>query len=262
MPQSDFYVKQYLTAVDVGNGKFRLIEGKHTGLLTWIFHPKKSTPVLGVQLKSFFKSIKKPADSLLTSEDVDAFFERLEKAGYRRTYAAPDKLYHVTHPDSVPAILKDGLIGGREIRNRGHVQTPSIYTVVKDDESLLQNLVINQIWTMQDVVAYSVLEIDGNGITGDVIDDAVAEESSFLHRVIEQALIEPQYLKLLRTCTINFPGKKVWELNTPEKLESKEPWTDEDWAIARKWLGPENHILEMRRQIEDRHFSSKSKATK
>ena len=142
--------------------------------------------------------------------------------------------YHVTSVDCVESLLRVGLKGGTTPRNRGEtVGTPSIFVLVSGEVDLTDHVAKNQIWPWQDIGDYAVIEIDPTGVTGCVMGDEIEEGSAPLHRVIQQKVIEPKYLKLAKTRSLNYPGKKV------EKIYlscHQRKWTAEEWRIARQWL--------------------------
>src|SRR5689334_21357221 len=80
----------------------------------------------------------------------------------------PAKLYHVTHPDCVDQILREGLKGNRSPRNRGETIKPSIFALVAGEDKLTLYVAHSQIWPNEDIASYAVLEIDRQGITGKV----------------------------------------------------------------------------------------------
>ena len=146
------------------------------------------------------------------------------------------KFYHVTSVDCVESILRVGLKGGTKPRNRSAtMDRPSIFVLVSDEGGLTDNIAVNQIWLFQDIGDYAVIEIDPTGVTGSVMEDNVAEFSAPWHRIIEQKVIEPTYLKLAEIRTLNYPGKKVLEA---QQSCGQRKWTTEEWMIARKWLAP------------------------
>jgi hypothetical protein len=166
----------------------------------------------------------------------------------RKTQPKPQFYYHITEVENVPSILSEGLKGTTTPRNRGDsFKVPSTCVLVSGDGGLMDDVAIHQIWYGVDIDQYAVFEIDSAGITGRVVPDNIAEQTAGFQRVVEQAVILPQYLKHISTRTINFPGKAAMRLMNLD-LASPRKWTDEEWAIAKRWLPP--YVVAIRRDLE------------
>ena len=150
--------------------------------------------------------------------------------------------YHITAVEDVKSILAEGLKGSTTPRNRGSTfETPSICVLDSDNEKLTDSVAIHQIWPMQDIDQYAVLEISSLGVTGQVVEDNVAESSAPWQRVIKQERIEPRYLKHLRTRSLNFPGETAFLLLN--NLLNKRKWTPQEWEIAERCFNGEHVAL-------------------
>ena len=147
----------------------------------------------------------------------------------------PRFLYHVTDVTSVDLILKTGLKGTVSPRHRDEVlKKPSIFTLIDPQDNLTTDIAVNQIWPNMDIESYAVIEINSEGIIGDVVFDDVMERSAHLHRVIKQELIDPRFLRLLKIHTINYPFHKIQEIM--EQLMHKRQLTENERTIAEKWM--------------------------
>lgn len=100
------------------------------------------------------------------------------KKGKPGTKATRQPYYHVTDPDSVPAILAEGLKS----------EEGTIFVLVRDD--FAPTVARDQIF----LPLYALFEIDPAGVTGEVGPDDVAEFIAPAHRIIHQATIRPEYL--------------------------------------------------------------------
>lgn len=159
--------------------------------------------------------------------------------------------YHITSTDAVDSILKCGLRGGVNPRNRGEtLESPAIYLLTDCRIKLTDHIAINQIWPCEDVLDYAVLAVDVRGITAPIERDHVSELVAGFHRVISQDVVAPRYVSVLRTRKLGFPGKRIAEMHRgmPGRITS---WTEDDWAIARKWFDP--RILEFYEQAARGH---------
>lgn len=92
------------------------------------------------------------------------------------------KLYHVTRPESVAAILKLGLRANAE----GHI-------FALTDLAFVINIAQLQIF----IPAFAVLKIAPKGITGKVGPDDVGELTAPWHRIIHQDVIKPKFLTVV-----------------------------------------------------------------
>ncbi len=147
------------------------------------------------------------------------------------------KLYHITDCASAEAILREGLKGTKSPRNYDReFETNMIFAVVEPDDNLIKNVAIGQIWCLQDVEACAVIEIDPEGITGNLYEDDVTELTASAHVVIEQDVIEPKYLRLFKILSIDYPFNRVQDIMM--KLATEKRATKEEWALYEKWTSP------------------------
>jgi hypothetical protein len=144
--------------------------------------------------------------------------------------------HHVTAVKNVDAILKHGLRGGVSPRNRGEkLLTPSIFVLIYGFQALTDNIAINQLWIDKDIKQYAVIRIRAKGVTGRVLDDNVAEASAPLHRIIEQDVIEPQFISVAKIRELNFPGRRLMRIQS-NLLRRR--WNKSEWELANKWYEP------------------------
>ena len=156
----------------------------------------------------------------------------------RATKKAAKSFYHVTAAENIESILAEGLKGTTTPRNRGEeFDTPSICVLDSEDERLTDSIAIRQIWPAQDIEQYAVIQISMAGVTGAVIGDDVAEHTAPWQWVIKQELIEPKYLKHLRTKVFNFPGKVAFSVL--HNLTGEKKWTPIEWEIAEQYIDRE-----------------------
>ena len=179
--------------------------------------------------------------------------ETKKKPAAKRSLTKPT--FHVTSVLNVESILQSGLKGGRNPRHRGDttLKTPSIFVLTSDHEGLADHIAIGQLWPYEDIQEYAVIEIDPAGVTGRVKNDRVAEYSAPFHRIIEQELIQPKYLKLVHRRQLGFPGRRILDI---QQSVGHRKWTAEEWQIARKWF--DESILYTQQQYEDGKFKWRS----
>ncbi len=77
----NYYVVQHVTIQEPKPGKFKIVPGKHDGLV-WGCHPKRSNTIENTK-KEFLKSINKTSASFLTHEQIDDFLKFVDDAGFR-----------------------------------------------------------------------------------------------------------------------------------------------------------------------------------
>ena len=92
-------------------------------------------------------------------------------------------LYHVTAPENVESILRDGLRAGED---------GAVYAI--KDPDLAAEIALNQSF----VDPYALIRIEPKGITGAAGPDLVAELLAFNSVRIEQSHVEPRFLSLVR----------------------------------------------------------------
>lgn len=78
---SNHYVVQHVTIQEPQPGKFKIVPGKHEGLV-WGCYPRRSNTIEKTK-KEFLKSIDKTAASFLTQEQIDDFLKVVEDAGFQ-----------------------------------------------------------------------------------------------------------------------------------------------------------------------------------
>ncbi len=101
-----------------------------------------------------------------------------------RNSARPRRaLYHVTAPENVESILRDGLRASED---------GAVYAIKNPD--LAAEIALNQSF----VDPYALIRIAPKGITGELGPDLVAEALAFNSVRIEQAHVEPRFLSLVR----------------------------------------------------------------
>lgn len=155
----------------------------------------------------------------------------------KATIKTTSPFYHITAIENVNSIFADGLKGSKTPRNRGKAfNIPSICVLTSGDERLTDAVAVNQVWSMEDIKEYAVLEISPAGVSGRVVQDNVNESTAVWQRVIEQECIEPKYLKHVNTRVLNYLGKAASLLAC--NLERKEKWTQKEWELAERYVAP------------------------
>ena len=113
-----------------------------------------------------------------------------------------EKLYHITSIDRLGSIFKDGLVAnyGGEI-NSGLSEDGYIYLfenksyvdpITGDIRSVADDIAMNQLFLDE----YIMLEIDADGIEGELEHDNVGELSSFAQWKVKQDKISSEYIDI------------------------------------------------------------------
>jgi len=113
-----------------------------------------------------------------------------------RPFSPTTFLYHVTHPDNVESIEREGLQAGGDGR---------IYAFT--DLLVADNIACGQVFANP----YSLFRICPGGITGDLLADDVAEFSAPFHCVIRQDRIAPEHLRYLGTMHVQEGILTPWQ---------------------------------------------------
>lgn len=77
----NYYVVQHVTIQEPKPGKFKIVPGKHDGLVCGC-HPLRSNTIENTK-REFLKSINKTSASFLTHEQIDDFLKFVDDAGFR-----------------------------------------------------------------------------------------------------------------------------------------------------------------------------------
>ena len=161
----------------------------------------------------------------------------------RKTY------YHVTAAKNVSKILKKGLKGTTEPRNRGeNADCATIFVLDRSDEGLADEIARNQIWPFQDIKDYAVIEIKGSGVTGPVVPDLVNERTWQFQWMVQQPVIAPEFLSHYKTREYNYPGKAVSALFF--NFTRRTRWKVEDWELAIEYMQPMLIMTRLNLEIE------------
>ena len=113
------------------------------------------------------------------------------------------KLYHITTSERVKSILSDGLIANYgESVNSGVSEEGYIYLF--ENKSYIHPLFGNAVYVADDIAMnqlfingkYVMLEIDTDGINGELEHDDVAEFASFAQWKVKQDKIDKQYINV------------------------------------------------------------------
>ena len=81
LDSNKFLVVQHVTIQEPQPGKFKIVPGKHDGLV-WGCHPMRSNTIEKVR-KDFLKSINKTSASFLTQEQIDDFLKFVDNVYFR-----------------------------------------------------------------------------------------------------------------------------------------------------------------------------------
>lgn len=124
-----------------------------------------------------------------------------------------NKLYHITTPDNLDSILENGLVanGNGEV-NSGLSEDGYIYLF---ENKSYRHPITGQVIAVADAIAlnqlfttdYVMLEIDTDGIKGELEHDNVGEFSSFAQWKVKQDKIGTEYLDVYGTYT----AKPWWQ---------------------------------------------------
>jgi hypothetical protein len=156
--------------------------------------------------------------------------------------------YHVTAVEAIEQIMREGLKGGTKPRNRGkRLKRRSVFVLTTCQETVTDDVAINQIWPSEDIEQYAVLRIAPDGVIGQVLPDEVAEFLARFQRIIQQTVIEPKYLELVKTRRIEYPGRMCWEIM--EKAVLRRKLTPEEWKLACRYM--DQSLIEVQKRFEE-----------
>lgn len=146
--------------------------------------------------------------------------------------------YHVTDVKNVKKILAKGLKGTTTPRNRDEdVDCPTVFVLSTSHEDLTNAIARKQIWPLEDIESYAVIKIDSKGISGPIVEDICGERTTERWQwMVQQPLIQPEFLILEKIHEEFYSGKLVWELQQSIFIGRK--WTQDEWEMAVKYVSP------------------------
>ena len=129
-----------------------------------------------------------------------------------RKYGSKDRFFHITSPLNSEKILLEGLKGIGVRKNTCMGKEGEIFLVESDNEIIWNYIGYGQLCVGINNLPFVVLEIDKKGLNGKLFSENCNDFPSPLHTVVEQDVIEPQWIK------------KISELKTSRQkfYESKE----------------------------------------
>lgn len=128
---------------------------------------------------------------------------RMSRTGHRGR-----ALFHVTAPENVESILRDGLRASED---------GAVYAI--KDPDLAAEIALNQIF----LETYALIRIAPKGIVGAVGPDNVAELLAFNSVRVEQAHVEPRFLSLVRVGPVTDLERRYIHALAHAPLERKHP---------------------------------------
>jgi hypothetical protein len=110
------------------------------------------------------------------------------------------KLYHITPPDALDSIIKDGLRAGED----GYIYfftDLDLYIKPLDIKGYLPDIIaIRQVLLEE----YVLLEIDTAGLTRKLVDDNVPEMTATQQKRVKQKVIAPEYILSTKQRKVDF----------------------------------------------------------
>ena len=149
--------------------------------------------------------------------------EQVSQPSYQK-FSTPNKFYHLTSPINAEKILKKGLrsVG---IKHNSSIGGPGyIWTVESSNPDVWNAIAYSQVCMGVIGLKAVVLEIDPEGITGPIFGEIGADQTTYLHTVIQQDHIHSKFIKKVGEVISN---RKLYydfrmgllELNQPEMFE-------------------------------------------
>lgn len=122
-----------------------------------------------------------------------------------KKYGSKNKFYHLTSPLNSLKILSEGLKGCGVNKNTSMGNSGEIYLIESNSEVIWNYLGYSQLGIGVNGLPMVVLEIDSEGIIGELFSENCNDYPSPLHTMIKQRCIEPKWIK------------KVFEFKTSRK---------------------------------------------
>ena len=110
-------------------------------------------------------------------------------------YGTKNKFYHLTSPLNSIKILSEGLKGCGVKKNTSMGNSGEIYLIESDSEVIWNYVGYSQLGCGVNGLPMVVLEIDSEGINGEMFSENCNDYPSPLHTMVEQNLIEPKWIK-------------------------------------------------------------------
>ncbi len=128
------------------------------------------------------------------------------------TFGSKDKFFHLTSPLNADRILKEGLKGCNVRKNTVLSNKDEIYLVESDSPKIWNYVGYNQLTTGQDGFDIVVLEINKEGIEGEMFAEECAEYPSPLHTMVKQSIIHPKWIR--KICMFK-TSRKMYQETSP-----------------------------------------------
>lgn len=122
-----------------------------------------------------------------------------------KKYGSKNKFYHITSPLNSLKILSEGLKGSGVRKNTTMGNDGEIYLIESNNEMIWNYVGYSQLGIGVNGLEMVVLEIDSEGIIGEMFSENCNDYPSPLHTMIKQKCIEPKWIK------------KVFEFKTSRK---------------------------------------------
>ena len=110
-------------------------------------------------------------------------------------YGRKGKFYHVTSPKNYQEIMKEGIKSKDVNRMTSMGTSGKIWTIESDSPLIWNQIGYSQLGFKVKDIKMVVLEIDSEGIYGEITSEEVNEFTSPLHSVINQSHIDSKFIK-------------------------------------------------------------------
>ncbi len=112
-----------------------------------------------------------------------------------KKYGSRGRFFHLTSPLNASKILNVGLKGEGVRKNTSMGCVGEIYLVESDSEKIWNYIGISQLGMGLNGLPFDVLEIDVNGIYGEMFSENCNDYPSPLHTMVKQNIIEAKWIK-------------------------------------------------------------------
>lgn len=112
-----------------------------------------------------------------------------------KKYGSKNTFFHITSPLNASKILSEGLKGSGIRKNTSMGNSGEIYLIESNSEKIWNYVGYSQLGFGINGLPMVVLEIDKNGINGEMYSENCGDFPSPLHTMVKQNVIEPKWIK-------------------------------------------------------------------